>query len=64
MTDAIEDHEGTVNIGGRTVTNFHFAVEGEAKTDSFFLEVLSLVTIQIGVYYLRSDENLTLRCDG
>ena len=34
--DALEDHEGTVNIGGRTVTNFHFAVEGEAKTDSFF----------------------------
>ena len=25
MTDAIEDHEGTVSIGGRTVTNFRFA---------------------------------------
>ena len=25
MTDAIEDHEGTVNIGGRTITNLRFA---------------------------------------
>ena len=25
MTDASEDHEGTVNIGGRTITNLRFA---------------------------------------
>ena len=25
MTDALEDHEGTVSIGGRTVTNLHLA---------------------------------------
>ena len=25
MTDALEDHEGTVNIGGRTITNLSFA---------------------------------------
>ena len=25
MTDASEDHEGTVNIGGRTITSLHFA---------------------------------------
>ena len=24
-TDALEDHEGTVSIGGRTITNLHFA---------------------------------------
>ena len=24
MTDTLEDHEGTVSIGGRTVTNHHF----------------------------------------
>ena len=24
MTDALEDHEGTVSIGGRTITNLHF----------------------------------------
>ena len=25
MTDALEDHQGTVSIGGRTITNLHFA---------------------------------------
>ena len=25
MTDALEDHEGTVSIKGRTITNLHFA---------------------------------------
>ena len=25
MTDVLEDHEGTVSIGGRTITNLHFA---------------------------------------
>ena len=27
MTDALEDHEGTVSIGGRTITNHRFADE-------------------------------------
>ena len=25
MTDALEDHEGTISIGGRTITKFRFA---------------------------------------
>ena len=25
MTDALEDHEGTVSIGGRTITNLRLA---------------------------------------
>ena len=25
MTDALEDHEGTFSIGGRTITNLRFA---------------------------------------
>ena len=25
MTDTLENHEGTVSIGGRTITNLHFA---------------------------------------
>ena len=25
MTDSLEDHKGTVSIGGRTITNFRFA---------------------------------------
>ena len=36
MTDASEDHEGTVSIGGRTITNLRFAddidgLEGEEE---------------------------------
>ena len=36
MTDALEDHEGTVSIGGRTITNPRFAndiydLAGEAE---------------------------------
>ena len=27
MTDALEDHEGTVSIGGRTNINFRFAAD-------------------------------------
>ena len=32
MTDALEEHEGTVSIGGRTVTNLCFAndIDGSA----------------------------------
>ena len=25
MTDALEDHEGTVSVGGKTITNLRFA---------------------------------------
>ena len=27
MTDALEDHEGTLNIGSRAITNLRFAVD-------------------------------------
>ena len=27
MTDTLEDHEGTVSIGGRTITNLRFAAD-------------------------------------
>ena len=32
MTDALGDHEGTVSIGGRTITNLRFAdvIDGSA----------------------------------
>ena len=35
MTDAVEDHEGTVSIWGRTVTNFRFAddIDGLAEEE-------------------------------
>ena len=31
MTDALEDHEGTVSIGGRTITNLCFADDIDGK---------------------------------
>ena len=35
MTDPLEDHEGTVSIGGRTITNFCFAhdIDGLAREE-------------------------------
>ena len=35
MTDALEDHEGTVSIGGRTITNLCFAddIDGLAEEE-------------------------------
>ena len=35
MTDALEDHEGTVSIGGRIATNLHFAddIDGLAEEE-------------------------------
>lgn len=35
MTDALEDHEGTVGIGGRTITNLRFAddIDGLAGSE-------------------------------
>ena len=32
MTDALEDHEGTVSIGGRTITNLRFADDMDGLT--------------------------------
>ena len=35
MTDALEDHEGTVSIGGRTITNLRFTdgIDGLAREE-------------------------------
>ena len=35
MTDALEDHEGTVSNGGRTITNLRFAddIDGLAEEE-------------------------------
>ena len=41
-TDALEDHEGTVSIGGRTITNLSFAddIDGSAGEEE---ELVNLV---------------------
>ena len=42
MTDALEDHQGTVSIGGKTITNLRFAddIDGHAGKEE---ELASLV---------------------
>ena len=42
MTEALEDHKGTVNIEGRTITNLSFAnnIDGLARKEE---ELASLV---------------------
>ena len=37
MTDTLEDHEGTVSLGGRTITNLGFAydIDGLAGEEEF-----------------------------
>ena len=42
MTDALEDHEGSVSIGGRTITNVRFAddIDGFAEVEE---ELVKLV---------------------
>ena len=45
MIDALEDHEGTVSIGGRTITNFRFAdgsdgLAGEEEELAYLVERL------------------------
>ena len=42
MTDTLEQHEGTISIGGRTITNLRFAddIDGLAGTED---EMASLV---------------------
>ena len=39
MTDALEDHEGTASIGGRTIINLRFAddIDGLAGEDEEFV---------------------------
>ena len=60
MTDALEDHEGTVNLGGRTITNLCFAYDidslaGEEEEMAKLVERLDKVSTAYGAY-CREDE--------
>ena len=43
MTDALEDHEGTVSIGGRTITNLRFAddIDGLAGQEQELVKLVN-----------------------
>ena len=54
MTDALEDHEGTVSIGGRTITNLRFAddidgLTGEEEELAHLVERLDKASIAYGM---------------
>ena len=54
MTNALEDHEGTVNIGGRTITNLRFAddidgLAGDEEELANLVERLSKASIAYGM---------------
>ena len=54
MADALEDHEGTVSIGGRTITNLRFAddiagLAGTAEELTRFVECLDKTSATYGM---------------
>ena len=54
MTDALEDHRGTVSIGGRTNTNLRFAdgiggLAGEEQELANLVELLDKASIAYGM---------------
>ena len=54
MADALEDHEGTVSIGGRTITNLRFAddidgLAGEEEALSKLVECLDKASTAYGM---------------
>ena len=53
MTDTLEDHEGTVSIGGRTITNLRFAddidgLAGEEEELAYLAEHLDKASTAYG----------------
>ena len=54
MTDALEDHEGTVSIGGRTITHLRFAddidgLAGEEEEVAKLVECLDKASTAYGM---------------
>ena len=58
MTDALEDHEGTVSIGGKTITNLRFAddidgLAGEEEELANLVECLDKASTAYGMAFNR-----------
>ena len=56
MTDALEDHEGTVSFGGRTITNFRFAddIDGLAGEEEELAKLVGRLDKVSTAYCIRS----------
>ena len=60
MTDALEDHEGTISIRGRTVTNLRFdddinGLAGEEEELANLVERLDKASTAYGMEISRED---------
>ena len=63
MTDVLEDHEGTVSIGGRTITNLRFAddfdgLAGEEEELAKLVERLDKASTAYGMEVSTEKTNL------
>ena len=65
MTDDLEDHEGTVRIGGRTITNLRFAddIDGLAREEELanLVERLDKASTAYGVEISAEKAKLTTK---
>ena len=50
MADALEDHKGTVSIGGRTITNLRFAddIDGLAGEEEELATLVDRLSTKVG----------------
>ena len=69
MTNALEDHEGTVSIGGRTITNLRFAdyingLAGEEEELAKLAECLKNVSTTYGMEISAEKTKLTTHNTG
>ena len=63
MTDALEDHEGTLCTGDRTITKFHFAdgidgLAGEEEELTRLVECLNKASTAYGIVVSAEKTNL------
>ena len=61
MTDALEDHEGTVSIGGRTITNLRFVgdIEGLAGKELKMAKLVEYLDKDSTAYGMEISEEKT-----
>ena len=56
MTDALEDHEGTVSTGGSTITNLRFAdnIDGLAEEEEELANLVERLDVLVPLYPLQA----------